>query len=106
MFFRNTDVNIVIRKSIEYNKPILVTEVGTQAFQGGLSTPEAWSHGNEVGDYDYQIRYMEVVLRSLIVSERVAGTLVWTASGNTGGFGFDILGKPAAKTVKAIYGGN
>ena len=106
MFFRNNDVNIVIRKSIEYNKPILVTEVGTQAFQGGLSTPEAWSHGNEVGDYDYQIRYMEVVLRSLIVSERVAGTLVWTASGNTGGFGFDILGKPTAKTVKAIYGGN
>jgi len=98
-------VNIAIETALKYGKPLMITEVGTQPYLTGLTNPESWTHAGVI-NYSYQSRYYEVVLKNLIESPLVIGTMIWQSAGVplSGSFGF--VNNPSEETVRKIYGGD
>lgn len=97
-------INKVFKKATELGKKVLVTECGCQPYKTALLKPESWEHSGAI-NYDYQIRYYDVVLKQLFKANQIVGTVIWQSAGTPGGGSFGWLNNPTESLVKKIYGG-
>ena len=94
-------ISTLLNYSKQYNKPILITEVGCLPFTESLHTPGRWSYASGTPiDEDIQVVYYKTVLPTYLESQAFLGCSVWSISD-----GFTFVGRKAEQTLKEIYGG-
>ena len=94
-------ITTLLNYSKQYNKPILITEVGCLPFTESLHTPGRWSYDSGTPiDEDIQVIYYKTVLPTYLESQAFLGCSVWSISD-----GYTFVGRKAEQTLKEIYGG-
>lgn len=104
--FKSTNyLNSIFEKALELGKQVLITEIGTQPYLDGLKKPEVWSHSGTM-NYEYQSKFYDIVLKTLIDSDLVDGTMIFIAASAPGDGSFGFVGNSSEDTVKKIFGGS
>lgn len=94
-------ISTLLNYSKQYNKPILITEVGCLPFTESLNTPARWEYDNGTPiDEDIQVVYYKTILPTYLESQAFLGCSIWSI-----GDGFTFVGRKAEQTLKEIYGG-
>ena len=94
-------ISTLLNYSKQYNKPVLITEVGCLPFTESLHTPGRWKYDSGTPiDEDIQVVYYKTVLPAYLESQAFLGCSVWSISD-----GFTFVGRKAEQTLKEIYGG-
>jgi len=96
-----------------YGKPIAFGECGCTSSAGGATSPSGWTHESAY-DGDEQANYLEAVLRSFAPEPWWNGLYWWKwdeqndrpqfKTDPAGDKGFTVLGKPAERRMRRIYG--
>lgn len=94
-------ISILLNYSKQYNKPILITEVGCLPFAESLNTPARWSYDSGTTiDEDIQDIYYKTILPIYLESQAFLGCSIWSISD-----GYTFIGRKAERTLKEMYGG-
>ena len=101
LFNLTNNLNTLLKKGDELNKPIIITEVGILPFEKSLSNPEKWGFSETPSIVeDVQVRYYNLALKEYLYGNNILGTFIWNACD-----GYTFIDRKAQQTVKEIYGG-
>ena len=101
LFNLTNNLNTLLKKGDELNKPIIITEVGILPFEISLSNPEKWGFdGEPTIKEEVQVRYYNLALKEYLYGNNILGTFIWNACD-----GYTFIDRKAQQTVKEIYGG-
>ena len=101
LFNLTNNLNTLLKKGDDLNKPIIITEVGILPFEKSLSNPEKWGFTETPSIVeDVQVRYYNLALKEYLNGNNILGTFIWNACD-----GYTFIDRKAQQTVKEIYGG-
>ena len=101
LFNLTNNLNTLLKKGDEINKPIIITEVGILPFEKSLSNPEKWGFTETPAiNEEVQVRYYNLALKEYLYGNNILGTFIWNACD-----GYTFIDRKAQQTVKEIYGG-
>ena len=96
--------------SQEYNRPILLTEIGYRSVKGANKAPWKWQSSTEI-DLTLQANLYEAVLETFYNEEWVAGIFFWNwladpSQGGANNSDYTPHNKPAEDVLRSFYGGS